>query len=382
MQPSARYQPGIRMSPLLRTFVLALLVGAPAPWAADAPPSGAATAGAPATQVIVEKARPRTISDPLEALGTLRANESVEITAKVSDVIAAIHFEDGETVKAGQLLVQMSDAEEAALLVEAQSQADEAERQYERVSALVKQGNASQSMLDQQQRDWRSARARALAVRSRLQDRVITAPFAGTVGLRQVSPGALVEPGQLIATLVDDSEMKLDFTIPAVYLGSVTRGTVIEATTAAFPDATFTGRISSVDSVINPVTRSITVRARIPNQEHRLVPGMLMTLVLHRGERQALVVGESAIVPRGERTFVYVVDPTAAQPVAMERAVVTGARQPGTVEIVSGLEAGELVVTHGTLKLRPGGTVQIHAIDDGTRPLAELISGREEANEG
>jgi membrane fusion protein (multidrug efflux system) len=364
------------MSPSLRTFVLALLVGAPALWAAEAPPAG------PATQVIVEKARPRTISDPLEALGTLRANESVEITAKVADVIAAIHFEDGETVTAGQLLVQMSDAEEAALLVEAQSQADEAERQYERVSALVKQGNASQSMLDQQQRDWRSARARALAVRSRLQDRVITAPFAGTVGLRQVSPGALVEPGQLITTLVDDSEMKLDFTIPAIYLGSVTRGTVIEATTAAFPDSAFTGRVSSVDSVINPVTRSITVRALIPNPERRLVPGMLMTLELRRGERQALVVGESAIVPRGNSTFVYVVDPSAAQPVAMEREVVTGARQPGTVEVVTGLEPGELVVTHGTLKLRPGGPVQIHAIDDGTRPLAELISGRNEANEG
>jgi membrane fusion protein (multidrug efflux system) len=355
-------------------IALALLFLPTTLWSAQAPPP---------TQVILEQARIQTVSDPLEALGTLRANESIEVTAKVADVIAAVHFEDGQAVKAGQLLVQMSDAEEAALLLEAQSQADEAERQYERVKTLVAQGNAPASQLDERRRDTQSANARVKAVRSRLEDRVITAPFAGTVGLRQVSPGALVAPGTVITTLIDDTEMKLDFTIPALYLGSVTRGAEILASTPTFPDEVFTGRVSSVDSVINPVTRSITVRAIIPNASHRLVPGMLMTLELRRGAREALVIGEEAIIPRGTRTFVYVVDPNAAPPVAQEREVRIGTRQPGKVEIVSGLQVGEHVITHGTLKVRPGATVAIRAVDDGSRPIAELISSSaQEADRG
>lgn len=361
------------MKPSRRLLALVLLSFAPALWAAQA---------SPPTPVIVEAARQYAISDPLEALGTLRANESVEITAKVADVIAAIHFEDGQSVKAGQLLVQMSDAEEAALLLEAQSQAEEAQRQYDRVMSLVEQGTASQSQLDERRRDWQSANARVKAVRSRLDDRVITAPFAGIVGLRQISPGALVAPGTMITTLVDDLQMKLDFTIPSLYLGSVTRGTVIHASSPTFPGEIFTGEVSSVDSVVNPVTRSITIRALIPNTEHRLVPGMLMTLELKRTERQALVIAEEAIVPRGSSTFVYVVDPKAEQPVAEQREVRIGARQPGRVEVVSGLESGEMVVTHGTLKVRPGSAVRIRAVDDGTRPIAELIAADPEADRG
>jgi membrane fusion protein, multidrug efflux system len=372
--PRPPLQTGIRMKPSRRLLAIALLSVPPTLWAAQAPPP---------TPVIVEQARTQAISDPLEALGTLRANESVEITAKVADVIAAIHFEDGEEVKAGQLLVQMSDAEEAALLLEAQSQADEAERQYTRLQTLVEQGNAPASQLDERRRDWESANARVKAVRSRLDDRVITAPFAGIVGLRQVSPGALVAPGTLITTLVDDSEMKLDFTMPAQYLGSVNRGTTIQASTPTFPGELFTGTVTSVDSVINPVTRSITVRARIPNSNHRLVPGMLMTLELQRGAREALVIGEEAIVPRGSSSFVYVVDPSAEQPLAEQREVRIGTRQPGRVEIVAGLQPGEMVVTHGTLKVRPGSAVRIRAVDDGTKPIAELISSSaQEADRG
>jgi len=348
-------------------FVLALglLQAAPAVMA-DAP------AAAP-TGVIVERVGRQRIADSLEALGTLRANETVRLTANVSDTISRVNFEDGQAVEAGDVLVELTDAEEAALLEEAESLTDEAERQFERIERLVAQDNASESLLDERRRQWRTAEARLEAVRSRLADRLITAPFGGRLGLRQVSPGALISPGDVITTLVDDSRMKLDFTVPAVYLTSVRRGTVIEASTPIFPNRSFAGEVTSVDSTIDPVTRSITVRAIIPNEQRDLVPGMLMTLDLLRNERDAIVISEEAVIPRGTDTFVLVVDTDTEPHIAEQRAVQLGTRMPGQVEVTSGLDVGETIISHGTLKVRPGTPVRIQAVDDGSRPIAELI---------
>lgn len=347
-------------------LALGLLQGAPAVMA-DAP-------GAAPTSVIVERVARQRIADSLEALGTLRANETVRITANVSDTISRVNFEDGQAVEAGDVLVELTDAEEAALLEEAESLAEEAERQFKRIERLVNEGNnASESLLDERRREWRTAEARLDAVRSRLADRLITAPFGGHVGLRQISPGALVSPGDVITTLVDDSRMKLDFTVPAIYLTSVHRGTVIEASTPVFPNRSFAGEVSSVDSTIDPVTRSITVRAIIPNEQHDLVPGMLMTLDLLRNERDAIVISEEAVIPRGTNNFVMVVDMDSEPYTAEQRAVQLGTRIPGRVEVTAGLDVGEAIISHGTLKVRPGAPVRIHAVDDGSRPIAELI---------
>jgi membrane fusion protein (multidrug efflux system) len=323
--------------------------------------------------VIVETVGRQRIADTLEALGTLRANETVRLTASVSETIARVNFEDGQAVKAGDVLVELTDAEEAAQLAEAESLAEEAERQYQRIERLMAQGNASESLLDERRREWRTAGARLEAMRSRLQDRLITAPFGGHVGLRQVSPGTLVSPGDLITTLVDDSRMKLDFTIPALYLNTLRRGTVIEASTPVFPNRSFAGEVTSVDSTIDPVTRSIVVRALIPNDHRDLVPGMLMTLDLLRNERDAIVISEETVIPRGGRAFVMVVDTTSEPYKVEQRTVQLGTRMPGQVEVVSGLAVGETIVSHGTLKLRPGSAVRIQAVDDGTQPIAELI---------
>jgi len=339
-----------------------------------APLTGAAAQPAmPPTAVIVERVGSQRLADSLEALGTLRANETVRVTATVSDVITRIAFEDGQTVRAGDVLVQLANAEATALLAEAEHQADEAKRQHERVSRLVAQGNAPEALLDERRREWQAAEARADAARSRLSDRTLRAPFGGRVGLRQVSPGTLVVPGDVITTLVDDSQMKLDFTVPSIYLATVRRGTPIEATSPVYPNRRFAGEVTSVDSTIDPVTRSITVRAIVPNEKQDLVPGMLMTLNLLRNERVATVVAEEAIVPRGQETFVMVVDTSTEPPRAEQRKVEIGTRVPGRVEVVSGLSPGELVITHGALKLRPGSPVRIQAEGDG-RPLAELLT--------
>ena len=338
--------------------------------------------GRPTVAVIVEIVRYQPISDSLEALGTLRASESVRITASVSDTISQINFADGQSVAAGDLLVALTDTEESALLREAESLAEEAQRQYERIQRLVKLGNAAESLLDERHQQTRTAQARLEAVRSRLKDRLIIAPFAGRVGLRMVSPGALVSPGDVITTLVDDSSMKLDFTIPAIYLSTIQPGTLIEAYTPAYPERIFSGEVSSIDSTIDPVTRSIIVRALIPNADHALIPGMLMTLNLQRNAREAIVISEEAIIPQADKTFVMVVD-TTTQPNTVEQRLVTlGTRMPGQVEVIENLAPGETIVSHGTLKVRSGSTVRIKAVYDGTQPLVDLIKPDNERNPG
>ena len=178
---------------------------------------------------------------------------------------------------------------------------DEASRQYQRVKSLANQGTAARSLLDERRRQWETARARLAAIESRLADRLVTAPFAGVVGLRNISPGALVEPGDPITTLDDDSTMKLDFAVPSIYLGSLQPGMAVVARARAYGDRPFRGEVSGVDSRVDPVTRSIVVRAVLPNPHRALKPGMLMEVELQMNPREALVIPEEALVPQGAR---------------------------------------------------------------------------------
>lgn len=328
-----------------------------------------------ATPVIVREAVSDRFVDRVESLGTLSANESVTLTASVAETVTAIHFDDGQRVNAGDILVEMTNAEEHALLEEERSTVAEAKKQYDRLRPLVQRGAASESLLDQRRREYETASARLRAVESRLRDRLVIAPFAGRVGLRNVSVGALIAPGDVVTTLDDDSVMKLDFAVPAVHLAVLREGLPIEALAPAFPQRTFSGVVSSVDSRIDPVTRSIVVRARLPNPERLLKPGLLMQVALLTNPREAVLVPEEALIPTGRRNAVLVVDASADPPVVHLRWVSTGARRPGAVEITAGLQAGERVVTHGTLRARPGQPVTILAVDTGDQPLARLLSG-------
>lgn len=323
-------------------------------------------------EVIVAPARIEAIADRIEALGTLRANESVILTATVTDTVTAIHFEDGDRVEKGAVLLEMTSGEEHAQLEEARSTVEEARAQYERVIALAQQQNVSESLVDQRRREWETARARLEAIASRLEDRVIRAPFSGVVGLRDLSPGALVQPGDVITTLDDDSVMKLEFSVPSTFLDVLRPGLPVEARAKAYDRRVFTGTVSAVDSRVDPVTRSVLVRALVPNPDRVLKPGMLMRVELLKNPREAVVVPESALLPRGEEQFVMVVHRDEGNTVE-RRPVTIGLRKPGVVEIPSGLEAGELVVTHGVEKVRPGYPAEIRAVDDGSLTIPEII---------
>ncbi|HEY8191159.1 MAG TPA: efflux RND transporter periplasmic adaptor subunit, partial [Alphaproteobacteria bacterium] len=210
--------------------------------------------------VIVTQARFDNFEDRVEALGTLRANETVTLMATVTETVSAVNFDDGQRVEKGDILLEMTSAQEKAELNAEQATVGEARRQVERLKPLIEAGAASKSLLDQRQREFDTARARLGAVQSRIGDRVIVAPFSGIVGLRNISVGAVVQPGMRITTLDDDSVMKLDFSVPSVFLDALKPGLKITATSRAYGARVFEGTISSIDSQIDSVTRSIVVR--------------------------------------------------------------------------------------------------------------------------
>lgn len=309
--------------------------------------------------VIVQSVSRKDLATKIEALGSLHANESILLTPNVTKKITRINFEDGERVKKGQVLVEMTSREESALLREALFNKEEAKKQLDRVEELAKRNVASQSLLDQQQREYKAARARFDATESRLKDLVLLAPFSGVVGLRTVSVGALVSPGDPITTLNDDNKMKLDFTVPAVYLRSLSTGLPVVAISRDLGGKKFEGKVISIDNKIDEVTRAIKVRAILDNKNHELKQGMLMLVDLNAGERNALVIAESALVPLGSRNFVFVVIGKNKELVVERRLIEIGERFPGSVEILSGVTEGEKLVTHGLQKIRDGQVVKV-----------------------
>ncbi|MES9854083.1 MAG: efflux RND transporter periplasmic adaptor subunit [Candidatus Thiodiazotropha sp. L084R] len=325
----------------------------------------------PAPWVIVSEAKEDDFVQQIEALGTLKANESVELTVNVTETVTALHFDDGQRVTQGQVIVEMTSSEEHALLQEASANLDEAKRQFSRVKSLQSRGIEAQSLLDQRRREQDTARARLAAIESRLADRLIKAPFPGVVGLRNLSVGALVEPGDTITTLDDDRVMKLEFAVPSSYLSQLQPGLSIRAHTRAYKDKVFEGRVKVVDSRVNPVNRSVVVRAMLPNTEGQLKPGMLMTVELLYNPRRTLLIPESALMPKGRKQFVLTVNGTENLVEKVE--IKIGSRRPGEVEVVEGLKIGDRVITHGTDKARVNGFVRIKGVDDGSQTVDMML---------
>lgn len=326
-------------------------------------------------QVIAAPVVQSQLIQEIEALGTLKANESIVLTADVSEKVAALHFTDGQQVNAGDLLVTLDIGEEQAELAAAQAQLAEVTAAYNRAQELKKSSALSAATVQEREAELRSAEAAVAAAQARINRRAIRAPFNGVLGLRDVSLGSLVQPGQRMTTLDDLRTMKVDFELPEVHLGAVAPGTAISGSVAAFPGKIFTGSVQTVDTQIDPVTRTVRVRALLPNPDLTLRPGLLMTLTLAAQPRDSLTVPEEAVQLNGRQAFVYVVQENAEQNgmIAERRTITPGARGVGTVEVLAGLQAGEQVITHGLVKVRPGGAIKVRATETGDEPLPELL---------
>ena len=345
-----------RLTPLV--MLVAMLVACGKDQAAAPGPARGGASAVPVTTQVVQAA---TWSDSLQAIGTAKARESVTLTSKVSEVVRDVHFESGDEVRAGAPLVSLRGDAQQAALVAAQAAYAEAEQLYQRQASLAKQQLVARSSLDSQKAIRDAALARVQQMRADIGDRNVRAPFAGVLGMRQVSPGALITPSTVIATLDDISAMHVDFQVPEAVLASIRPGDQVLATSSAYPGRQFEGKVSSVDTRIDPATRAVSVRADFANDDRSLRPGMLLDVRLLRPERQALVVPEIAVVQVGRDAFVYRVggDDT------VERVDVrTGVRRDGKVELIEGITAGDRIVIDGTGKLRPGLTVA----DPGNKP--------------
>ncbi len=338
------------------TLAVAAWFGFPALFGAehqDAIASGETTGPPP---VIVSPAARLPFAASLEALGDVRANESVVITPVLADHVAAIHFTDGEQVKAGQLLLEMTSDEEHAQLDEARAMRNDRRLTHERVAELHGKGIASERELDAANSALDAANARVAALEATIADREIRAPFDGTLGLRHVSVGAFVEPDTVITTLDDLSLVKLDFTIPETWLPDVQTGMHVVATSDAWKGDTFEGTVAVVDTRVDATTRSATVRAVLPNPDRKLRPGMLLKVRVQRGDAPALQIPEEALVPVGEKQYVYRIG---EGDVAERVEVKIGRRRVGAVEVLDGIREGDRVVIEGVIRVRPGEPVAV-----------------------
>ncbi|PRB82052.1 efflux RND transporter periplasmic adaptor subunit [Pseudomonas sp. MYb185] len=310
-------------------------------------------------QVSAEPVREIRVASRIEALGTLYANETAVLAANLTETISEINFSDGQRVKAGDILVALTNREQLAQLDEARTGVADAEQQLERARQLIASKYVSRQELDDRTREFNIAKARLRAVEARLADRLIRAPFDSVVGLRQVSVGTLLTPGMAVTTLHDDSVMKLDFTVPELRLADIQPGQRIIASSRAFAEEQFEGEVAVLDNEVDLVTRSIRVRALIPNPAGLLRPGMLMKVLVEGEPRQALVIPEGALLPLGKQQFVMVVTERDGETVAGRLEVKIGERSAGMVEVVEGLSKDQQVITHGNFRVSPGQQIEV-----------------------
>lgn len=308
------------------------------------------------TPVVLAQAEQREFPIIVEALGTAISNESINISAQRSQMVTKVLFDDGDLVKANQPLLELNNRAEKARLNELNINVTEARRQLERIKGLAKQSAASEQLLDEQESRVKGLIAQREVAKANLQELVVSAPFSGRLGIRQVSVGSLVRPGDTITTLDDLSVMKVDFSIAENHFSSLKDGQNIAATSVAYPGEVFTGKITNIDSRIDPRTRSIQIRAIIPNPDLKLRPGMLLQINLEKRVLNALVVPESAVVPEGDKQYVFVVGNDNK---AVKTEIELGERKPGWVQVLSGIEAEQSVITQGTLRVRDGSSVRV-----------------------
>ena len=347
---------------MLLLLAVSLLAGAGLYWkkstSTPVPAGAAVPAKGGGVPVKVGTVRTGTISEEASAVGTLLANESVMIRPERDGRISAIHFTEGQAVRKGETLVSLDTAEIEAQLAAVTSELTLNRSRFKRAQELQEKKFISAQALDDAREALNQSAARQAEVRARLEKSTVVAPFEGVAGLRQVSPGAYVKAGQDVARLEGIGTLKLDFRLPELYLGRIRPKQDVVVRVDAYADEIFRGEIYAIEPAVEESSRTVLLRARVPNPAVRLKPGMFarVALVLETREN-ALIIPEQALVPQGKERYVYRLADGKA---VMER-VDVGLRRPGEVEVRKGLTAGQTIIVDGQLRLRDGAPVTVLA---------------------
>jgi membrane fusion protein (multidrug efflux system) len=340
---------------LVAIGLLATALAAGAAGCQRRPPGGGP--GGMAVHVVGFRASARPVEERVAVVGTLAASEFVEIKSEVEGRIEEIGAEEGRGVEAGAVLLRIDRSKLEASLAEAEANLKLAESTLERYAALSASRAVSQQEVDQARSNFQARAAAVALMRAQLEDATITAPFAGVVGERLVSAGQYVTKGQPLTSLVDTDPMNVECQVPERFLGQLAAEQPIAVRVAAYPEEEFRGAVYFVAPQVDPATRTVLVKARVPNAEGRLRPGMFADLdLILRVRERAVLVPDTALMLQAESASVYVV---AADGTAQARQVQTGVRQAQWVEVVSGLKPGEVVVTEGLQKVHPGAAVSV-----------------------
>ena len=308
--------------------------------------------------VSVEAARVSVAKLPntLAAVESLRSDETIILRPEIAGRIAQILFREGERVQKGDLLVKFDDSVQRADLDKARANLVLSKSKLDRADGLVKQGFVSTQARDEFENTWKVSQADVELMQARMSKLSLVAPFAGTIGLRQVSVGDYVKEGQDIVNLESIDPLKVDFRLPELALSQVKDGQTLQVTLDAIPDRAYDGRVYAINPLIDANGRAVVIRAQVANRDGKLRPGMFARVRLFTSEaRDSAMVPEESLFPVGDDKFVYkVVDGK-----AVRQKVEIGQRREGKVEITSGLGPNDMIVTAGHLKIRDGAAVQI-----------------------
>lgn len=363
----------MRIRPIVLLAILAALAGAAAYWSdrvdmtalrelvgrqSGAAPTPKTEVPKKAEVIAVEVAKVKAgpISTSVSALGTLQANQSVTIQPEIAGKVVKVGFREGDRVKAGSVLIELDRSILAAEAEQAKTTLELAEVNYRRADTLAKQGIGTARSRDEAVTAYSNAQTMLELAKARLQKTTIVAPFDGVVGLSNVTIGRYLAIGDRIVNLESIDPLKVDFRVPELFLPALGVGQKVAVTVDAFPGKSFTGEVYAIDPLVDVEGRAVSLRARIPNPDGALRPGLFARVRLTIDQRpNALLVPETALMPQGRDRYVYRV----ADGAVSYLKVVTGERRAGEVEIRDGLEVGDVVVTAGQLKLYDGALVDI-----------------------
>ena len=331
-------------------FLCALILLLPVlSFAQGGPPGGREVA---VESVVVE---PRQLESTVDAVGTVLANASAVLRAEVPGQVVERHFEEGQHVSKGDRLFSIEATVLQAEANEAKANVEQSDAAYKRAQELVKSQLVSATEFDTARANYNVSVARLHSAESRLSKTVIRAPFDGFIGLRRINVGDYATIGQELVNVVRLNPLRVDFRVPETLLSRIQPGQKISVTVGAFRGEVFEGEVTAIDPQIDVAGHSMAVRARLPNPDLRLRPGLFAQVSVSLAVNpSALMVPEQAIWPIGNDKILYIV----TDGVANQRVVTIGDRKPGLVEIVDGLSAGEEIVVAGQMKLFPGAAVR------------------------